>query len=45
VIVSIGRAVEEIKKNSGRQFDPQVVEAFLKILKRKDIKNLLRKEL
>lgn len=25
-------AVEEIKKNSGTQFDPQVVEAFLKII-------------
>jgi HD-GYP domain-containing protein (c-di-GMP phosphodiesterase class II) len=26
-------AIEEIKKNSGTQFDPKVVEVFLEILK------------
>jgi HD-GYP domain-containing protein (c-di-GMP phosphodiesterase class II) len=25
-------AIDEIKKESGRQFDPQVVEAFLKVV-------------
>ena len=37
-------AIEEIKKNAGTQFDPKVVDAFLKILKRRHIKKLLRKE-
>ncbi|OGW75209.1 MAG: hypothetical protein A2Z72_03990 [Omnitrophica bacterium RBG_13_46_9] len=45
VALSIDRAIEEIKKNSGRQFDPKIVEAFLKTVKRKDIFNLLKKEL
>ncbi len=27
------KAIEELKKNAGTQFDPKVVEAFLKILK------------
>jgi len=31
----------EIKKNKGKQFDPKVVDAFLKILKRKSIQVLL----
>ncbi len=30
--LSIEDAVEEIKRNAGRQFDPDVVEAFLKII-------------
>ena len=28
-----GKAIEELKKNAGTQFDPKVVEAFLNILK------------
>ena len=39
---SLNEAVEEIKKNSGTQFDPQVVEAFLKIIKKKKFKKTLR---
>jgi len=42
---SISEAVEEIRKNSGRQFDPRVAQVFLKIIKRKDILNLIIKEL
>ena len=30
------KAIEELKKNAGTQFDPKVVEAFLKILKTKE---------
>lgn len=41
---STARAIEEVRKNSGRQFDPTVVRAFLKIVKRKDVLSLLRKE-
>ncbi len=35
-------AVEEIKRFSGTQFDPKVVDTFLKVLKRKKIKKLLK---
>jgi putative nucleotidyltransferase with HDIG domain len=36
--MNINAAVKEIKKKSGTQFDPKVVEAFLKILKKIDLK-------
>lgn len=45
VAKTINAAIEEIKKNSGTQFDPKVVEIFLKIIKRKDIRLALEKEL
>lgn len=38
---SIEEAVAEIKKNTGTQFDPRVVEAFLKVMRRKDIRVML----
>jgi len=38
---SIEDAVAEIKRNSGTQFDPKVVEAFLKVIRRKDIRVIL----
>jgi len=39
--VTFRDALEEIKKNSGTQFDPQVVQAFLKIIKKKKFKKRL----
>ncbi|MBL7155734.1 MAG: HD domain-containing protein [Candidatus Omnitrophica bacterium] len=45
VPLSIEQAIEEIKKNSGKQFDPKVVSAFLKIVKKRDIINLIKKEI
>jgi putative nucleotidyltransferase with HDIG domain len=36
-------AVKEIKKKSGTQFDPRVVEAFLKVVKRIDTKKYLQR--
>jgi HD-GYP domain-containing protein (c-di-GMP phosphodiesterase class II) len=36
--VKFNEAVEEIKENSGTQFDPKVVEAFLRIIKKKKFK-------
>lgn len=39
----LSKAVLEIKKNSGTQFDPKVVEAFLKVIKKLGIKNLNQK--
>jgi HD-GYP domain-containing protein (c-di-GMP phosphodiesterase class II) len=34
------KALEELKAYSGIQFDPQVVEAFLKVLNNKQLKQL-----
>ena len=42
---SIEKGIAEIKKNSGKQFDPKVVQAFLGAVKRKDIISLIKKEL
>ena len=38
----INSAIKEIKKKSGAQFDPKVVEAFLKVLKKMNTKNYLK---
>jgi HD-GYP domain-containing protein (c-di-GMP phosphodiesterase class II) len=45
VAKSINEAVEEISSNSGTQFDPKVVNAFLKVMAKKDIRGILKKEL
>jgi len=42
---SIDDAIEEVRRNSGTQFDPKVVDVFLKALKRRDIRAMLEKEL
>ena len=42
---TINEAIKEIRKNSGTQFDPRVVEAFIEAVSRQDVKNLLKKEL
>lgn len=42
--MTVDQAVTEIKNNSGTQFDPRVVEEFLKVMKRKDIRTLLKRE-
>jgi putative nucleotidyltransferase with HDIG domain len=39
--MDIYSAVKEIKKKSGKQFDPKVVEAFLKVIKKVKTKNYL----
>jgi len=44
VSFSIKRAIEEIKKNSGKQFDPTIVAAFLKAVKRKDVISIIKHE-
>ncbi len=43
--VSIKNAVTEIKKGSGAQFDPHIVETFMEVLKEDEIKNMLEREL
>lgn len=43
--LSISAAVKEVEKNSGTQFDPEVVRVFCEALKRKDVKRILHKEL
>jgi HD-GYP domain-containing protein (c-di-GMP phosphodiesterase class II) len=40
--MDVNMAIEEIKKKSGTQFDPKVVEAFLKAIKRIRIKKYLK---
>ncbi|MFA5145201.1 MAG: HD domain-containing phosphohydrolase [Candidatus Omnitrophota bacterium] len=39
--MNIASAVKEIKKKSGTQFDPKMVEAFLKVIKKINTKNYL----
>lgn len=39
---SIFEAVKEIKRLSGTQFDPQVIQAFLKLVKKRSFKRLLK---
>ncbi|MBU3958987.1 MAG: HD domain-containing protein [Candidatus Omnitrophica bacterium] len=41
--MDISSAVGEIKKKSGKQFDPKVVEAFLKVVKKINKKNYLQR--
>lgn len=41
--LSIETAVKEIKENSGSQFDPKVVNEFLKVVSNKKIKKYLKK--
>ena len=43
--LSLNKAIDEIKKNSGKQFDPEVVQSFLKVVKRKDVISLIKKEM
>jgi len=45
VPLSIDKATEEIKKNSGKQFDPKVVDAFLRVIKRADVMKRIKKEI
>jgi len=42
--IDINSAIKEIKKKSGTQFDPKVVEAFLKAVKKTNIKNYLQRK-
>ena len=42
---TVDEAVEEITANSGSQFDPKVVAVFLKVIKRKDVRSMLEKEI
>lgn len=42
---SVDEAVGEIARNAGTQFDPKVVDAYLKVMRKKDIRTLLEKEL
>ncbi|MDD3905086.1 MAG: HD domain-containing protein [Candidatus Omnitrophica bacterium] len=44
-IKKVADAIEEIKKHSGTQFDPKVVNSFLVVMNRKDVKQALEKEL
>lgn len=41
---TIEEAQEEIKRNSATQFDPRVVDVFLKVLERKEIMDIVKEE-
>lgn len=43
--LSINDAVKEVQKSAGTQFDPQIVQAFIETVARKDVRKLLEKEL
>ncbi|MBD3296799.1 MAG: HD domain-containing protein [Candidatus Omnitrophica bacterium] len=43
--LSISAAIKEVKKNSGTQFDPEVVKAFVTAVNRKNIRKILHREL
>ncbi len=43
--LSISAAVKEVKNNSGTQFDPGIVEVFCEVIKRKDVRKMLEREL
>ena len=45
VPLPMGRAIEEIKKHSGKQFDPKIVAAFLKVVGRKDVAKMIKKQM
>ena len=40
---TLPKAIEEIKSNSGTQFDPKIVDAFTKVLNKYHIKEMLRR--
>jgi HD-GYP domain-containing protein (c-di-GMP phosphodiesterase class II) len=42
--IDINSAIKEVKKKSGTQFDPKVVEAFLKVVKKMNIKKYLQQK-
>ncbi len=43
--LSIHEAIRELKKNSGKQFDPDVVRVFCEVADRKDVKRSIAKDL
>jgi HD-GYP domain-containing protein (c-di-GMP phosphodiesterase class II) len=42
---TVEEAVGEIRRNSGTQFDPKIVEVFLKVVRRRDIRSMLEREM
>jgi len=45
VPMDIEGAIAELKANAGSQFDPKVVDVFLKVMRRKDVYAALKKEI
>jgi HD-GYP domain-containing protein (c-di-GMP phosphodiesterase class II) len=45
LVMTVEQAVEEIRAHAGSQFDPRVVEVFLRTIRRKDIRAMLGREM
>lgn len=43
--LAISTAIKEVRKSSGKQFDPKIVDIFCEAVQRKDVRRLLEKEL
>ena len=43
--MSLNDAIDEIRNNSGKQFDPAVIHAFMSVIKRKDVIRMLKREI
>lgn len=43
--MTIDQAMDEIKRNSGTQFDPRIVDVFLRVMNRKDVRAVVEKNL
>ena len=43
--ISINKAIAEIKANSGKQFDPRVVDAFIDVISKKSVISKIEKEI
>ncbi|MCX5687321.1 MAG: HD domain-containing protein [Candidatus Omnitrophica bacterium] len=40
--ISISQAIKEVEKNKGTQFDPEVVDAFMKVTKKPEFENIIK---
>jgi len=39
--IGVSQAIKELEKNSGSQFDPEAVDAFIQVTKKPEFENML----